>query len=236
MTDHAPFLDLAAMAVGWGLDEAEHHELDAHLRTCSSCRAASAAYERDELVLRDAIAPRALAGDVRANVARAATVRPASRWTLLVAAALLSLGLVGWALLQAGGRSTPIDRLAIAGTWTTTHCATWEKPTASGVIVDCARWGDRSTLTLVIGGALRPVASLADTSGGRCTSADPGVHTPTTHPEFGSAGLFLRLDFPACTAAAIAVGGLDIYHDPGSDSLWDDPDGDGWGHLWHRAP
>jgi len=239
MTEHARFLDLAANSVGWGLDEAERRELDAHLRTCSSCRAAMAGYERDELVLRDLVAPRPIVGEVRTRVARAAITRPASRWTLLVAAALLLLGLVGWALLQGGGRTTPLDRLAMAGTWTARHCATHPLGGPGNHAYDCTKWGRDVQLTMTIGAGIAPLVRISNEAGDRCeTVREPAAsaHVDATRTG-GDSGTFLWLVFNApCDLVPVnADGNTELFHNKFDDEIWDDPDGDDWGLIWTRV-
>jgi hypothetical protein len=47
----------------------------------------------------------------------------------------------------------------------------------------------------------------------------------------------LWVTFYKSGCGAFGMGGytIQLYHDPGSDTVWEDPDGDGWGVTWYRA-
>ena len=109
MTTHARFEELAAVAIDFGLDTAEHTALDGHLETCSACRAAASAYEADASALR-AIAFAEPPARVRSAVMAAATGRTrraVEPWKLLLAAALLLGALVGGALALGAWNTRP---------------------------------------------------------------------------------------------------------------------------------
>jgi len=122
------------------------------------------------------------------------------------------------------------------GHWTTVDCAQWwEDPH----VVNCELWGDGSRLTLAIGPGVTPTvvfqdffASVCANNGSRSTrwiAAGTG--------EFDEAFLWPTYTKSGCgTFGMGGYGGDALYHDPGSDTLWEDPDGDGWGYVWHRVP
>jgi hypothetical protein len=121
------------------------------------------------------------------------------------------------------------------GTWETIDCAQWWR---GGRPVDCSVWGDSSRLRLTVGLGTEPTVTYEDSSAvcparpaelPRFTVSGTGTFTPphlwltfasTGCPSFGKNG----------------DGAVQLYRDPGSDTLWEDEDGDGWGLIWRRAP
>lgn len=123
-----------------------------------------------------------------------------------------------------------------AGTWTTIDCAQWwEEPH----IVDCAFWGDASELTLGIGPGSTPAVTFHDAFASVC--ANSGSRT-TRWVAAGTGEFDDTFFWPTYTKSGCGTFGMGgysgdaLYHDPGSDTLWEDPDGDGWGYIWYRAP
>lgn len=120
------------------------------------------------------------------------------------------------------------------GQWTTIDCAT----SPEGV-VDCGVWGDGSLMALRIGVGEHPRVTFQDFYASSCDNAG----SPATH--FVGAGrgfyedifLFVGLDKTGCGRTHMgAEVEFQFYHDPGSDTLWEDEDGDGWGYIWYRFP
>ncbi len=125
------------------------------------------------------------------------------------------------------------------GVWQTIDCAQWES--ADPTEFRCDIWGDGSTLQISITGGRVPVVTLRDTYSDWCSvNASSHVWTGTGYGTYTDPGqmetTFLRggcgsLQFEA----PWSIGSL--YWDEGSDQLWNDPDGDGWGyHFWRVAP
>jgi hypothetical protein len=120
------------------------------------------------------------------------------------------------------------------GTWEAIDCATSEIGE-----VDCSVAGDGSTMELVIGPGSTPRAIFQDTYATAC--ADNG----NANTRWVAAGtgeyddIFLWLTFSKSGCGTFGkggYGGVQLYHDPGSDTIWWDADGDGWGNLWYRTP
>ena len=120
------------------------------------------------------------------------------------------------------------------GQWTTIDCAT----SPEGVI-DCDVWGDGSLMALRIGVGEHPRVTFQDFYASSCDNEG----SPATHWVGAGRGtyedifLFVGLDKTGCgrTQMGAAVE-FQFYHDPGSDTLWEDEDGDGWGYIWYRFP
>jgi len=118
------------------------------------------------------------------------------------------------------------------GTWSSTDCAQWW---TDGGATDCARWGDGSTLRLTIGSGERPAATYDDAS---ClaSGAAPTAFTALGTGMYERPFLWIVFDRRGCDSfGAAGDGRLQLYRDPGSDTLWEDEDGDGWGLIWHRV-
>ncbi|TAK01417.1 MAG: hypothetical protein EPO36_05135 [Chloroflexota bacterium] len=151
---------------------------------------------------------------------------------------MLTAGLTAALLLAAvpGFASAGGPPLGFAGVWTAVDCATWWEETPDGHVVDCDVWGDGSTIILAVGRGANPHVFFADTYSSLC--ADQGL--PTSFSGVGrgtyeqaSGMLFIHVD---TTCGSVSQGWLDIgfYRDPGSDTLWSDDDGDGWGWALTR--
>ena len=119
------------------------------------------------------------------------------------------------------------------GTWVTIDCATSPDGT-----VDCFTWGDGSAMSLTIGPGDHPQVLFQDSFATVCERN----LSPATR--FVAAGvgtyddIFLWVDFARGGCGAVQTGPItmQLYHDPGSDTLWQDEDGDGVGSIWHRSP
>ena len=143
---------------------------------------------------------------------------------------LVILPLVGAMLLA----FAPVTSAAsgFTGLWTTIDCAT----SPEGV-VDCDVWGDGSLMAMRIGVGEHPRVTFQDFYAASCD----GAGSPSTH--FVGAGvgtyddifLWVDLDKTGCgrTNAKLDIA-FQLYYDPGSDTIWEDEDGDGWGIIWHR--
>lgn len=162
---------------------------------------------------------------------------------LLTAAAVLILVVVAGGLAVerfgpavSGSHGPPSG---FSGNWTSLDCATFWKERPDGThLVDCELWGDGSTQTLQIGRGDRPRVTFGDSDSSSCANGDsrssPWVGAGTG--EYKVVFLFAVLKDAAC-------GGLragftverQLYHDSGSDSLWEDEDGDGFGYIWRRG-
>jgi hypothetical protein len=122
-----------------------------------------------------------------------------------------------------------------AGVWTSTDCATWWEETPEGHLVDCDRWGDSSALTLIITSGVSPRVVFLDSYASDCASAN----LPTRRVGLGTGRYFeIWLFVEPLTAWCgrwRTAQTVSLYHDPGSDTLWEDEDGDGWGLIWDRA-
>ena len=121
------------------------------------------------------------------------------------------------------------------GTWETIDCAQWWQ---DGRPVNCSVWGDSSKLRLTVGPGTEPTATYEDSSA--ICPARPAELPPFTA---GGTGTFapphLWLTFASAGCPSFGNGGdgrVQLYRDPGSDTLWEDEDGDGWGLIWRRAP
>ena len=106
MNDHEAFLLLAAKRILEPLTREEESDLEAHLASCPSCRAIATGMRRDDIRVRAALTPVAVAPRVRDRVlAEAAGSRRPDTRLLLVLAAALVLALVGVPFIA--GRPTP---------------------------------------------------------------------------------------------------------------------------------
>lgn len=119
----------------------------------------------------------------------------------------------------------------LEGTWESIDCA------STGEGVDCNVWGDGSTMFLTIGSTREPTVELVDTYSTYC--ADQGldtVFTATGQGDYVRDGIWLNFDGSWCgsTPVDIAPYSVGLYFDPGSGTMWEDPDGDGWGYVWYR--
>lgn len=125
------------------------------------------------------------------------------------------------------------------GNWTSVDCATWWEPLPDGsLLVDCSVWGDGSAQTLHIGPGDSPRVTFQDSYASTCANA--GSQSTrwigTGYGEYDADQLWANLTQNGCGAyrpAGPIV--FPLHWDPGSDTLWSDGDGDGWGTVWHRA-
>jgi hypothetical protein len=120
------------------------------------------------------------------------------------------------------------------GRWQSIDCASYE-----GAPPDCSIWGDGSLQTMTIGPGATPAATYQDAFASVC--ADNG--SPSTRWVAAGSGeyedIFLWLTFHKSGCGAFGMGGyggVQLYHDPGSDTIWEDEDGDGYGWIWYRVP
>lgn len=120
-----------------------------------------------------------------------------------------------------------------AGVWRTVDCAQWWEDGH----VDCAVWGDGSQLSMTIGEGDTPRATFQDSFASVCAN---GGSASTRWVAAGTGiyeDIFLWLTFTKSGCGSFGqggYGGVQLYHDPGSDTLWEDEDGDGWGYIWYR--
>lgn len=124
-----------------------------------------------------------------------------------------------------------------AGTWAAVDCATWWEEGPDGHLVDCNTWGDGSIQTLTIGRGDAPRVTYQDAYASYCANNE----SPSTRWVAAGTGYYdggqLWPVFSKSGCGAFGQGGYAgaaLYHDPGSDTLWEDPDGDGWGLVWYR--
>ena len=120
------------------------------------------------------------------------------------------------------------------GRWESIDCASY-----LGAPADCSISGDGSLQTLTIGPGTTPVATYQDSFARFC--ANNG--SPSTRWVAVGTGeyedIFLSLTFFKSGCGAFGMGGyggVQLYHDPGSDTIWEDEDGDGYGLIWNRVP
>jgi hypothetical protein len=149
MIEHDRFLFLAAKDLSAPLAPDESAELDAHLVTCPVCTAESAGFRRDHQALIHSLAEVPVGAHVLPRVlGRAAGRRRPNLVPIVVAAALLILGLFLLGLMAGSPRPAPV--LELNGVWN-------ESPD-DGVI---------TTVTISGTGSTRLVEFI-DLSGARC--------------------------------------------------------------------
>lgn len=101
MTAHRRALDLAAASLDWDLTGPERDEMDAHLATCTSCQHADAIQRGQVAALRRltyAATPATVRRVVLAAAAGDLRRRTHPMWTLLAAATLIALAVLGGAV------------------------------------------------------------------------------------------------------------------------------------------
>jgi hypothetical protein len=128
----------------------------------------------------------------------------------------------------------PLESEGFGGSWRATNCATHESELPDGHPVDCERWGDGTTLMLWI----EPGQGSAVTMTGARVGSCRGRGGVASDPPAPGPGSFLLLEFQQADCGGVGLGDdqtVWLYHDPGSDTLWLDDDGDGWGLIWHRT-
>ena len=120
------------------------------------------------------------------------------------------------------------------GGWTTTDCAAWWEDGH----IDCGVWGDGSAMTMRIGIGDTPKVSFADSYASSCVNAgSPSVRWVGAGAGFYD-DIFLWVNLSKTGCGVYQMGNpvsFQLYHDPGSDTLWEDEDGDGWGYVWYRT-
>jgi len=143
----------------------------------------------------------------------------------------------GLAIVVASVLAPPIAGAAessgFAGTWRSTDCAQWWEDGH----LDCTVWGDGSGLWLFIGRGDAPRAIFLDDHATACANA--GSNTTrwigAGTGEYDDPFLWLTFEKSGCGVTFKGgYGGVQLYHDAGSDTVWEDPDGDGWGVVWYR--
>lgn len=110
MNDHERFLLLAAQRIDEPLTREADAELEAHLSSCPSCRAAAAGMRRDDIRLRAVLSPVAVAPRVRTAVLAEASGRRRreAAWRLLtVLAAAIVIAVIGVPLIAGGPGQGP---------------------------------------------------------------------------------------------------------------------------------
>ena len=125
------------------------------------------------------------------------------------------------------------------GGWTTTDCVVWwEEPHVPAT--DC---GDGSPMYLRIGPGEAPRVIFQDVYASSCYRVGSAStrFVGAGRGEYFLVASDLHLGVPLHKTGCGHVNqGLDIwlafYWDAGSDTLWEDEDGDGYGYVWHRVP
>jgi hypothetical protein len=156
-----------------------------------------------------------------------------------LALSLLILGSLTFAP-AALATSTPSG---FVGRWTAIDC-----PSEGGAPADCSIpwryddlgnpiYGDASALILRVSQGLAPAVTYEDTYASSCDNND----SPSTRWIAAGTGEyddpFLWANFTKSGCGAFAMGGysIQLYYDPGSDTIWEDTDGDNLGTIWTRA-
>jgi hypothetical protein len=138
------------------------------------------------------------------------------------------LALSAPALFAAGAPS------GFVGGWRTIDCAT-----SGDAGADCAVWGDGSVMTLSISPGEAPHAVFQDTYASVCASngSQSTRWVAVGTGEYDAEYLWLTFTKSGCGSFGMGgYGGVQLYYDPGSDTIWQDEDGDGWGLIWYRTP
>jgi hypothetical protein len=125
-----------------------------------------------------------------------------------------------------------------AGMWQGIDCAQWSSNEPTDV--DCNIWGDGGTVKMMISAGSSPAIIHVDMYSQECvalgTSAVFTAHGYGTYTDPGQ----MDTDFygGGCGSHRVGPFGMgSLYWDPGSDTLWHDPDGDGYGvHYWRVGP
>lgn len=122
------------------------------------------------------------------------------------------------------------------GTWEAIDCAYYSE---SGVL-DCERWGDGSRMTLQISAGATPAVTYQDEYSSICEEQGSSSTrwVAAGKGEYLGAALFVTLSKSGCgrfDATSNETGApRQLYWDEGSDTVWEDSDGDGYGYLWRR--
>jgi hypothetical protein len=120
-----------------------------------------------------------------------------------------------------------------SGRWQSIDCASLE-----GAPPDCSVWGDGSLQFMTIGPGATPAATYQDTYASVCAdNGGPSRWVAAGSGEYDDIFLWLTFTKSGCgTFGMGGYGGVQLYHDPGSDTIWEDEDGDGYGLIWYRVP
>ncbi len=121
------------------------------------------------------------------------------------------------------------------GLWESVDCASLE-----GAPPDCSVWGDGSLQTLSIGPGDAPQIVYQDTYASVCANNSfPATrYIAAGTGEYFEIWLFATFHKTGCGAFAMDHADsiyMQFYWDAGSDTLWQDEDGDGYGYIWSRA-
>jgi hypothetical protein len=154
-------------------------------------------------------------------------MEPTRRRIAALIVALLTLA----ALVPAAAAADPTT--GFTGTWRTTDCAAWWQDGH----LDCTVFGDGSEETLVIGPGETPRATLQDSYASICANSG----SPSTRwlaagtGEYDDVFLWLTFNKSGCgTFGMGGYGGVQLYHDAGSDTIWEGVTEE-WGYMWYRA-
>jgi hypothetical protein len=90
---------------------------------------------------------------------------------------------------------------------------------------------DGSALTMRIGPGDTPQVTYIDSSSENCDSSSSATWVGAGKGEYFEIWLFVTFHKPGCDPLE-----LQFYWDEGSDTLWEDEDGDGVGVTWYRWP
>lgn len=131
------------------------------------------------------------------------------------------------------------------GIWTSIDC-----PSVGGATPDCSVpwfyddsgnpiYGDASVQTLRISQGLMPRITYEDSYARTCDNGG----SPSTRWIAAGTGEYdppfevLWANFTKSGCGVYAMGGytIQLYYDPGSDTIWEDSDGDNLGTLWSRV-
>lgn len=98
---------------------------------------------------------------------------------------------------------------------------------------------DGSALSMLIGPGIRPLVSLQDTFAAECVDRrnPSGRWAGSGRGDYFEIWLFVNFTDGGCAGTPgdeLVV--RQFYWDEGSDTLWEDPDGDGLGITWYREP
>ena len=136
------------------------------------------------------------------------------------------------AMAGSAAAAPPQTTSGFVGQGVTTDC-----PTTPEGVMDCGLGGDGSSMFLTIGIGDQPRVTIRDSFAIGC-QVDGNPATRFTAAGVGTYdGDHLWVDFSlgGCGRFRPAVFTIQLYHDPGSDTLWEDEDGDGFGYIWYRA-
>lgn len=150
------------------------------------------------------------------------------RLGILSAALLLQLALAS--SVFAGASATH----GYSGSWETIDCAQWWEDGH----VDCGVYGDGSRQTLNIGRGDTPRISFADDYATSCVNAGSrsARWVGSGYGYYDGGFLWVVLTRTGCgTYQQGSTVEAQLYYDQGSDTIWEDEDGDGWGWVYRRS-